>query len=208
MQIAYIVIDDFLEDPDGLRIMAEKCDFPHLDKPTYFPGRNSQQHVPITGLEEHISNILHEPLEPIPGSSHHKFRLAFEGDKGLDGVHVDEAHWTGILYLSKPEHCKGGTDLFRHIRTNTDHAPINKAELDAMGYETSEKIFSELLMDDTNDLSKWELTTSIPMRYNRLVLIRPWQWHDAGAGFGDSLENGRLVYLMSFRNKEMNDLGR
>jgi hypothetical protein len=28
------------------------------------------------------------------------------------------------------------------------------------------------------------------------VLLRPWLWHTAGPGFGDSLENGRLVYLM------------
>ncbi len=206
MQISFIVIDDFLDDPDGLRGMAYKCDFPHLKDPTYFPGRNSQQHVPINGLEDHISNILHEKLEPIPGSSHNKFRLALEGDKGLDGVHVDKAHYTGILYLTKPEHCQGGTELFRHIRTNTDHAPINKAQLDAMGYEKPAQVFDELLAEDTNDRSKWEKLATIPMRYNRLVLIRPWQWHDAGISFGDSVKNGRLVYLMSFRNKEMTDL--
>ena len=39
---------------------------------------------------------------------------------------------------------------------------------------------------------------SVPMRFNRLVLLRPWLWHTAGAGFGDRLENGRLVYLMFF----------
>ena len=39
---------------------------------------------------------------------------------------------------------------------------------------------------------------TVPMRYNRLVLLRPWLWHTAGPGFGDNLENGRLVYLMFF----------
>jgi hypothetical protein len=37
-----------------------------------------------------------------------------------------------------------------------------------------------------------------PMRFNRLIMLRPWLWHTAGTGFGDSMENGRLVYLMFF----------
>jgi len=48
------------------------------------------------------------------------------------------------------------------------------------------------------DESAWETTMTVPMRFNRLVLLRPWLWHTAGRGFGDSLENGRLVYLMFF----------
>jgi hypothetical protein len=40
---------------------------------------------------------------------------------------------------------------------------------------------------------------TVPMRFNRLVLLRPWLWHTSGPGFGDSVENGRLVYLMFFK---------
>jgi hypothetical protein len=40
---------------------------------------------------------------------------------------------------------------------------------------------------------------SVPMRFNRLVLLQPHYWHTAGPGFGDSVENGRLVYLMFFK---------
>jgi hypothetical protein len=32
------------------------------------------------------------------------------------------------------------------------------------------------------------------------VLFRPWLWHNAGAGFGDCLENGRLIYLLSYNS--------
>ena len=31
-----------------------------------------------------------------------------------------------------------------------------------------------------------------------LVLLQPHYWPTAGPGFGDSLENGRLIYLMFF----------
>jgi len=37
-----------------------------------------------------------------------------------------------------------------------------------------------------------------PMRFNRLILLQPHYWHTAGPGFGDSLENGRLIYVMFF----------
>jgi hypothetical protein len=55
-----------------------------------------------------------------------------------------------------------------------------------------------ILDRDGQDDSKWELTMRVPMRFNRLILLRPWLWHTAGENFGDSMENGRLVYLMFF----------
>ena len=48
------------------------------------------------------------------------------------------------------------------------------------------------------DRSKWQHTMTVPMRFNRLVLLQPQYWHTASPGFGDRVENGRLVYLMFF----------
>jgi hypothetical protein len=62
------------------------------------------------------------------------------------------------------------------------------------------KLWNEVIHPHTNDASKWELVRSVPMKFNRLVLFRPWQWHNAGAGFGDRLENGRLIYLLSYNS--------
>ena len=56
----------------------------------------------------------------------------------------------------------------------------------------------ELLERDSLDASKWELTMQVPMRFNRLVLLRPWLWHTAGESFGETLADSRLVYLMFF----------
>jgi hypothetical protein len=36
------------------------------------------------------------------------------------------------------------------------------------------------------------------MKFNRLILFRPWLWHNAGEGFGERMENARLVYLIFF----------
>jgi hypothetical protein len=39
---------------------------------------------------------------------------------------------------------------------------------------------------------------TVPMRFNRLILLRPWLWHTAGMSFGTSNENCRLVQLFFF----------
>ena len=56
-----------------------------------------------------------------------------------------------------------------------------------------------MILPHTNDPSKWELARHVPMKFNRLVLFEPWLWHAAGPGFGDSVSNGRLIYLMSYK---------
>lgn len=67
-----------------------------------------------------------------------------------------------------------------------------------MGYTTPNEMYEDIIGKDGVDTAKWEMTMRVPMRYNRLILLRPWLWHTAGQGFGDCLENGRLVYLMFF----------
>jgi hypothetical protein len=39
---------------------------------------------------------------------------------------------------------------------------------------------------------------TVPTRFNRLVLLQPSRWHTSVESFGDSVENGLLVYLMFF----------
>jgi len=61
-----------------------------------------------------------------------------------------------------------------------------------------QQMHREIIERDSIDDAKWEPTMRAPMRFNRLVLLRPWLWHTAGPAFGDRMENGRLVYLMFF----------
>ena len=199
MPTSLIIVDDFLgaADAQGLRETALKLTYPEQDGA--FPGRNSMERIEIDGLTQAASRLVNEPLKPVsPLQSHGKFRITLAGDKGRAKVHVDSAYWSGILYLSKPEDCQGGTEFFRHKRTNTERLPFNDKELAAMGFSSRQDMFRQLLEEDGTDDSKWEMTMRVPMRFNRLVLLRPWLWHTAGPAFGDRPENGRLVYLMFF----------
>ena len=201
MYQSLIIVDDFIDNPDGLREAAKQLTFP--EQQGAFPGRNSLQRIQMEGLDQQVSRLVGEPIEPIdPLQSHAKCRLTLAGDKGLAGVHTDQSHWSGILYLTRPEHCSGGTDFFQHRRTGTDRAPFNDAELHALGYSSHEEMHDKIIAADSTNPDKWKRIMRVPMRFNRLILLRPWLWHTAGPGFGDSIDNGRLVYLMFFRSAQ------
>jgi len=201
MPTSLIIIDDFLEDPDAFRQAALKLDFPEDPRPKGYPGRNSGQRIQIPGLEQEISRIVQENLTPKRDAGHGGVRLTLAGDKGTAKVHIDPGHWSGILYLSRPEDCQGGTNFFRHKATGTERATLEKEDLSRLGVtdvNEGNRIFNDILSRDTHNDAAWERTMGVPMRFNRLVLLRPWLWHTAGPGFGDSRHNGRLIYLMFF----------
>ena len=204
--ISLIVIDDFLEDPHQFRAAALRQNYPAPKEPTPYPGRNSEFPVKIEGFDAAISDIVREPLEPAQGLAHGHFRMALDGDKGSAGVHIDIAHWTTILYLSLPDDCPdgaaGGTHLFRHKATASDHAPYDEKELAAMGFTSPAEFMDSVLNADTNDRNKWDELLTVPMRFNRLLIFRPQQYHDAGISFGTNKENGRLVYMNFYNNVE------
>jgi hypothetical protein len=197
MPTSLIIVDDFIEQACELREAALRLTYPDLQGA--FPGRNSLERIALEGLASRVSGLVGEPLQLMnPQQSHAKFRITLASDVGRAKVHIDPAYWSGILYLSRPQDCRGGTEFFRHIPTGTDRAPLDQRELAAMGYSSMEQMHREIIERDSVDDSKWERTMQVPMRFNRLLLLRPWLWHTAGPAFGDTLENGRLVYLMFF----------
>jgi Family of unknown function (DUF6445) len=199
MRTTLLIVDDFIDNAQGLREAALRLTYP--EQKGAFPGRNSLERINIGGLEQEVSRLVGEPLLPIaPLESHAKCRLTLATDEGRGRVHIDQSHWSGILYLSRPEDCRGGTDFFRHIPTDSEQAPADRDELAARGYASFEEMHREIIAKDGTDETKWERTMTVPMRFNRLVLLRPWLWHTAGPGFGDRPENGRLVYLLFFRS--------
>ncbi|WP_037551706.1 DUF6445 family protein [Sphingomonas sp. URHD0057] len=196
MAMSLIIIDDFLAEPEVLRQRALSLKYENAGT---YPGRNSIERIKIESLADEVSFIVRERLcEPTPPQSHAKCRLTLASDNEPGRIHVDPSVWSGILYLSRPEDCRGGTEFYRHIPTGTDEVPRKVEQINALGYAASAEMGHQILEKDGGDRSKWELTMTVPMRYNRLVLLRPWLWHTSGPGFGDSAENGRLVYLMFF----------
>lgn len=199
MQTSVIVVDDFFENAEALRAAALKLTYPPLQG--VFPGRNSVERLDLPGLDRVVSQLVGEPVRAVnPLQSHAKCRITFARDVGTARVHIDPAYWSGILYLSRPQDCRGGTEFFRHRATGTDRAPYDDAEAAEYGYPSGREMVTQILSRDGMTPAAWEPSMTVPMRFNRLLLLRPWLWHTAGENFGDSLENGRLVFLMFFES--------
>jgi Family of unknown function (DUF6445) len=198
MGLALTVIDDFLADPEAFRAHALKLDY-SVQGP--YPGRNSVEHIQIEGLERLVSSMVGERVQiPLPLQSHGTCRLTLESDNCEPSkIHIDPTHWSGVLYLNRPEDCRGGTEFYRHLPSGMDRVPKDERGLQAAGYRSYDELQREVVEKDGLDRSKWELTMTVPMRFNRLILFQPQYWHTSGPGFGDTVENGRLVYLMFFR---------
>lgn len=194
-----MVIDDFFPDPDVVRNAALKIEYPEPLDGAYHPGRNSKLPLSIPGLDDQIGFILGTRLIGVEGTSHAKCRIALEGAQGTSTVHIDPAHWSGVICLSRDEHCKGGTEFFSHIRTGMDRAPVYEGDTDVYGYQDPDEVWTDIVQPETNDLSKWKREFVVPLRYNRLILFRSYLWHTAGPGFGSNMEDGRLIMVLAYR---------
>lgn len=195
---SFLMIDDFLAEPDVARGAALRLGYDPARKAGNYPGLISDRPLAITGLDDTVGALIGHRVKPAAGTSHNHCRLTLRGDRGASGVHVDPAFYSGILYLSRPEDCRGGTDFFRHRRTGLDRIPPRMDQVHAAGYDDVNRLIEEVVNGDTLKPSKWEKTFTAPMRYNRLVLFSPYLFHNAAPGFGDRPENARLVHLMFF----------
>jgi hypothetical protein len=165
MPTSLIIVDDFLDNALALREAALRLTYPPQEG--MFPGRNSVERINIEGLADQVSRLVGEPLDVLPPpQAHGKSRITLSADRGKAKVHVDAAHWSGILYLSRPQDCRGGTEFFRHLATNTDRTAYNDNEARALGFESAKGMTDEILDRDGTDESKWEMTQRVPMRFN------------------------------------------
>lgn len=201
MRLTYLIVDDFYDDPHTVRNAALHSDYARMAENANYPGDNSADAFEVEGLNGFVSHLVHEPVMGTPGSGHCRFRIATAGSesRARARMHVDgDCYWSGIVYLSLPEHCQGGTEFYRHKELGSDRAPIYDSEVAQFGSQSCAQFTQELITRDSNDTSKWEHVMTIPMRFNRCVLFRPWFWHTSGESFGDRGENARLVQLFFF----------
>lgn len=196
-----IIVDDFLKDPSQARAQAfEGLKTPLPNKGNY-PGVMTRGPIAFEGVTEAVSRLVNTPLTPMPGSLHGHCRLTLKAEKGRSGVHIDPCDYSGILFLSLTEDSKGGTDFFRHRATGLDRVPTTKSALAKTGFSDVNTLVETIINRESLLPTRWERLMRVPMRYNRLILFSPWLFHNAGPGFGDRPETGRLVSLLFFNRK-------
>ena len=195
---ALLIIDDFLADPHAVRRAALGLGYDPALKHGNYPGLLSNDPLEIKGLDAAVAARIGVPVVPMAGTTHGHCRLTLAGDKGASGVHIDPCFYSGILYLSLPEHARGGTDFFRHRPTGLDRVPTTDLALLESGFSDVNDLVERVVNADTLKPARWEKVMTVPMRFNRLVLFSPWLFHNSAPGFGRSGADGRLVMLLFF----------
>lgn len=186
------IVDNFYKDPDQIRELAKSWNKEESTNGNYagIMTHNAfltQEHLDI--LSKLIGNKV-VPSTQFTG----KFRFTKQGEVGSQDIHFDpgdnQCCFAGVCYLSPnvPDNTEG-TVFWRHKRTGLESIPRTQEGLD-------EHQFGDLktfLDTEGVDYSKWDRVLTIPYKYNRMVLFRPWLFHSPGAGFGNDLDTSRLV---------------
>jgi hypothetical protein len=175
---ALVIKDDFYAYPDDIRKLA-------LSAKYNVPSAGTQR-LAVTAVCNKLETMtMYDLLKPyLPQIKNNKvmainvlFRYTLANAQKKVFCHVDGCSYAGLLYLSKPEDCAGGTTIYRHKAT---------------GDEIYDKAHRQLY--DFKDASQWEVISEIEMVYNRLVMYPGQLFHAiTPVFFGDTIDNARLT---------------
>ena len=204
-----LVCDDFLPDPLAWRQQALAHDF--LDASAHrhgnFPGRQTRGGHAPPALLQRICTALGRSLKwSWPG--HGAFRISPSGSLARSDIHVDHGDsrvaYAGVLYLSLPQACQGGTSFWRHRETGWFRAP-SPAQAAASrhgslaGFMRAQAAGGAQGFDQlAQGRGQWDLLFEVPMRFNRLIVYRSDCFHGISQVFGAGPDDARLTQLFFF----------
>lgn len=186
---AFHIIDNFYVEPDAIRQFAINDDKEETSGGNYAGVMTSNSFL----TQEHLDTFERIVGEKVWPSTQFtgKFRFTKEGEVGKQDIHFDPGDnncaWAGVVYLTPNAPETDGTVFWKHKRTGLEAIPRTKEGIEPFGD------LKTFLDTEGVDYSLWEKVWSVPYRYNRLVLFRPWLFHSPGPGFGDTLDTSRVI---------------
>jgi len=200
--ISYSVIDNFYDDPYAMREKAFQYKF---EEPKDITGwRTTQGFIP-KNLSKLVRNTLGRPikfLEKPQGTIYDNgvFFLSFSKGKIKEKPcpHFDDPfdEHVCLVYLSEniPHDC--GTSFFKHKSTGLESYPT-RSDLRRLGMKRKDAL--QILDRDANYPNRWIETSRIAHKFNRAVIFPCASLHSATKHYGDSINNGRIYHLMTFK---------
>jgi len=202
MQNRYIIVDDFYNNPDEL-VRVALSTMREEDSPIGgYAGVMTTDSFLGENVRGAFQRLTQEPSINSSTNANGRLRFTRANDTFKFHIHYDvdvETKWAGVVYLSKDHPKTEGTCFWRHLRTGLEVAPNTVEGFAQYGWKNFTDLRS-FLETEGLDESLWEKTFSIPYKYNRLVLFRPWLLHSPGPAFGDTLENCRKVQTLFLGN--------
>lgn len=189
---AYI-IDNFYTDVDDVREFALKQDFSVRGN---YPGPRTQQFL-NDSIKETINNIVSPNWGNVTEwGDEYTGSYQFTISRDRSWIHADQTtKWAGVCYLTPDAPLSGGTGIFRHKTTGLTEAPRHADGSYDQG-------LLDIIGNDAQDMTKWELVDRFANVYNRLIIYRGDKFHMSLDYFGQDKYDGRLFQTFFF-NTEM-----
>jgi hypothetical protein len=176
-----LIIDDFLDDLPIVRGWADTATFENSTN----PYDSLEYHGIATQCPQ--ASLTRALQRWFPGAKlvHSMVRLSTLGAPIPYQAHADAfmgSRYSVIVYLNRPEHCRGGTSLLKHKNGAVK-------ESDPGDWKA-----------DENNPAAWEILLTCPMVQNRAFIYRSDLLHrsDPLGGFGEFKHDGRLVLIGLF----------
>lgn len=188
------IIDNFYSNPEEVRQFALSQDF-NVDG--NYPGHRTQSFLSDSTkeyIERHLSPMHGEIYWP-SGEDNYCGAFQYTTSRDRTWIHADSATtWAGVLYLTPDAPLSGGTGLFKHKATGLYGTPK------LPNGETNHNLLN-MIYEDAQDYTKWEMTDRVANVFNRLVLYRGDYFHASLDYFGKDLHTGRLFQTFFFNTE-------
>lgn len=187
----FLSIDGFLEDPRSERQLALDSEYKSIThNELLYRGislKNDKDHL------EKIEKLFSCKLDK--DASEVMYRRYLKHETNETYIHSDVliGHYTGILFLSDPKDCSGGTAFWRHKKYGWErHPSVDRVQ--QQGLLNNKELWDSIYQDGFDE-SKWNLLGAAEMRFNRLVLFESDRYHSRYPmeAFGTKLDDSRLI---------------
>ncbi len=203
-----IIVDHFFRDAEAVR--AEALKLPYAAPPYPYPGVISKPAWDYRQIVQVVSHLVGREIRPEQVT----FRFSMVTMTGAELQpcqripHVDPVAVAGLIYLTPPEQCQGGTAFYRHRKTGVEQLPgrpgaAYRETMARFGHTRLDTWAEELFtpsqtpdgfISETNQ--DWELTSLVEMQFNRLLIYNGKVFHSGyiqDGQFGEGLEERRLT---------------
>jgi hypothetical protein len=196
MNLGFLAIDNFYDDPDSIRNIALSCEY-YDDKVSNsfkfgnapWPGKMSVKSHSPAWVDAKISKLLGKNLRQMRDIDSGKFRISQENTISANMLHADgisDEYYAGVVYLTPDKENIPGTIFYRHLPTNSDKLLSN------------EHLNDISKNNEFNDMNKWQVLLTSNIIYNRLIIYPSNKFHGIGPVFGDTDDEARLIQLFTW----------
>lgn len=180
---ALIVVDDFLDDPDGVRRTALAEPFVKMHSAGL---RTERRFLHLAPYRERFEAILGRKLTNWDDNdANGRFQVCFATD--AVPYHTDTQSMAGVLFLTPNAPVGAGLSLMRGRRGGLRRRSPDPALMRLTFGDGAEF-----------DRTRWDEIDRVGNLYNRLVLFDAQLAHGASTYFGSTVEDGRLFQNFFF----------